>query len=188
LTTSTNLRAHISTEIESWIPTLTTLNPPPKIFFSALGTTRSQAGSLAKQRLIDYDLNLSLAQAAKTAGASTYVLISVGMANSKSFNPYLKMKGELEDAVKALGFRNCVILRPGVIIGPRNDLRPPELVLQKIATWAGFISHSLKDPWAQEAGVIARAAIKAGQECAGGKRQEGAWILEQADIVRMGKV
>lgn len=37
-------------------------------FFSALGTTRAQAGSLEAQRKIDFDLNLELAQKAKEGG------------------------------------------------------------------------------------------------------------------------
>src|SRR5262249_21734261 len=40
-------------------------SPVPSMFLSALGTTQAAAGGLANQRKIDYDLNLSLARAAK---------------------------------------------------------------------------------------------------------------------------
>ena len=56
--------------------------PSPSIFFSALGTTKASAGSIEKQREIDHDLNLSVAQTAKQNGAKTFVLISANGANS----------------------------------------------------------------------------------------------------------
>jgi uncharacterized protein YbjT (DUF2867 family) len=98
----------------------------PKIFFSGLGTTKAAAGSIEAQRKIDYDLNLDLAKAAKESGVDTYVLISSGSANAQSNFAYVRMKGELEDAVKALGFKHTVILRPGLIVGGREDSRPAE--------------------------------------------------------------
>lgn len=88
------------------------------MFVSALGTSRAAAGGVANQRKIDYDLNLELAKAAKAAGTKTYVLISSSGANSGSkLGPYMKMKGELEDAVKALDFEHCLVLRPGLLVG-----------------------------------------------------------------------
>lgn len=86
------------------------------LFISALGTSRARAGGLENQRKIDFDLNLDLAKAAKAAGTKTYVLISSSGANSGSFAPYMKMKGELEEAVKALDFDHCLILRPGLLV------------------------------------------------------------------------
>lgn len=97
------------------------------------------------------------------------------------------MKGQLEDEVQKLGFEHCVILRPGVIVGEREDSRPAEFVVRSIAKFAGNVSQALKDPWAQDAEVIARAAINAGKECIDGKREKGTWMLSQAEIVRLGK-
>lgn len=62
---------------------------------------------------------------------------------------YPKMKGELEESVKELGFDTTVILRPGLIVGSREDSRPLEYVVRKIAGFAGGLGHSLKDSWAQ---------------------------------------
>jgi len=87
-------------------------------------------GSLEKQRLIDYDLNLDLAEAAKASGIKVYVLISSGAASSASRFPYIKMKGELEDSVKALDFDHTIILRPGLIAGDRVENRPVEFVVR----------------------------------------------------------
>ena len=102
------------------------------------------------------------------------------------------MKGELEDAVKGLGFKHTVILRPGLIVGEREDKRTMEGAVRSLAGWAGTLVGAVaKDFWAQDADVIARAAVRAGVECLEGRKDgagtEGVWVLEQADIVRMGK-
>ncbi|KAK8244878.1 hypothetical protein HDK77DRAFT_482100 [Phyllosticta capitalensis] len=161
--------------------------PQPSIFFSALGTTRAQAGGVDKQRAIDYDLNLALAKAAKESGVTTYVLVSTAGANPSGYGAYPKMKGELEEAVKALGFDHTVILRPGLIVGSREDSRPAEFAIRKVAGFAGCVSNSLKDFWAQDAEVIARAAVHAGELCVEGKHDKGVWVLGGSDIVRLGR-
>ncbi|EKG11786.1 NmrA-like protein [Macrophomina phaseolina MS6] len=173
----------------TWPTLLPSPAPTPSLFFSALGSTRAQAGSVEAQRAIDLDLNVALARAAKAAGVTTYVLISTGAANSASSFAYLKMKGELEDAVKALGFEHTVILRPGLLLGPREDSRPAEWALQKVAGLAGAVSGGvLSDFWAQDARVVARAAVKAGVMCVeGGRAEKGVWELGQKEIVRLGK-
>lgn len=158
------------------------------IFLSALGTTKAAAGSVEAQRKIDLDLNLALAKAAKEAGVQTYVLISSAAVSSKSSMAYPKMKGELEDAVKTIGFKHAVILKPGLLVGSREDSRPAEFALRSVANFFGSISgNKLKDFWAQDADVIARAAVHAGLECLDGKKEEGVWVIDQAEIVKLGR-
>lgn len=158
-----------------------------QLFISALGTTRAAAGGFENQKKIDYDLNLELAKAAKAAGTKVYVLISSASADSKSMFGYTKMKGELEDAVTALDFEHVVIVRPGLIVGSRNETRTAELVFRKIAGAAGAVSNKLKDFWAQDDEVIARAAVKAGMEGLDGSDREKVRILAQSDILRLGR-
>lgn len=159
----------------------------PKIFFSGLGTTKAQAGSIEAQRKIDYDLNIELARAAKEAGVDTYVLISAGSANSQSSFAYVQMKGQLEDDVKALGFKHTVVVRPGLILGGRTDSRPAEFAIQNVAKLFRSVTPKLTDFWAQDAATIARAAINAGVQCVEGKKEEGVWVLGQAEINTLGK-
>jgi len=185
-TSSAKLHALQSSDTAVW-PSLYPSSQPAQLFLSALGTTRAAAGGLEAQRAIDHTLNVELAKAAKEAGATTYVLISSGSASSASMIPYSKMKGETEDAVRALGFQHTVILRPGLIVGQRSESRPAEAVFRGLAGTLGKISNVLKDSWAQDAEVIARAAVKAGLDCVEGRREEGVWILGQSDIVRLGR-
>jgi uncharacterized protein YbjT (DUF2867 family) len=99
---------------------------------------------------------------------------------------YMKMKGELEDAVKSLEFERTVIVRPGLIVGVREDSRPPEAGLRKLANLMGAVSGGvLKDFWAQDAEVIARAAVNAALQAEG--REEKVWVVEQGDVVRLGR-
>ncbi|KAI4842286.1 NAD dependent epimerase/dehydratase family protein-like protein [Aureobasidium sp. EXF-8846] len=184
---ATSAKSHslVSTDTSTWA----SLYPKASsIFFSALGTTRGAAGSVENQRKIDYDLNLDLAKAAKEHGATTCVIVSSGGANPTSMLAYPRMKGELEEAVKQLDFEHTIILRPGLIVGQRQDSRPPEFAFRKIAQWAGKISEPyLKDFWAQDADVIAKAAVSAALQCHEGKVQHKVWMLGQADIIRLGK-
>lgn len=63
-----------------------------------------------------------------------------------------------------------------------------EAVLRKIAGAAGSVSNKLKDFWAQDDEVIARAAVKAGLDGLNGAGgEEKVRILGQADIVRLGR-
>lgn len=95
---------------------------------------------------------------------------------------YPKMKGQLEDGVKALDFDHVIVLRPGLIVGERAsyDSRAAEYVLRKTAELAGSVSNKAKDFWAQDAEVIARAAVRAGLDCVEGKEREKFRILGQA--------
>lgn len=184
--TSPKLKPLEITDSFSW-PSHFPSSPVPNVLLSALGTTRAAAGGVANQRKIDLDLNLDLARAAKSAGVQTYVLVSSAGSSSSSMMFYPKMKGELEDAVKGLGFRHCVILRPGLLVGERKESRPGEWVVQQIARGCGMLGAGLKDSWAQDASIVARAAVSAGLQCVEGKREEGVWVLDQKEIVRLGR-
>ena len=97
------------------------------------------------------------------------------------------MKGQLEDAVEALGFEHTVFVRPGLLVGERSELRGLELVLQRTAGFLGGLSNRLKDPWAQDAEVVARAAVQAALNCVEGRESEKVRVLSQWDIVRLGR-
>jgi len=181
------LQAIISKDSSEWPTKLSSITPPPSIFFSGLGTTGAAAGGVENQRKIDYDLNLALAQAAKNAGVKVYVLISTSGANATSSMAYPKMKGELEESIEGLGFEYTVILRPGLIVGSREESRPAEAVVRKIAGFAGMLGNAFKDPWAQDADVIAKAAVASGLQALEGKAPAKVWTVGQSDIVRLGR-
>lgn len=135
-------------------------------------------------------MNLELAKAAKESGTKVYVLISSGGADKDSNFAYMKMKGEIEEGVKELGFERTVILRPGLLVGQREDSRPTEAVFRAVAGFMGKIHPKLKDVWAQDVDVIGKAAVKAGLLALEGETPEGCekvWTLYGGDIIRLGK-
>ncbi|KAL6709971.1 Protein fmp52, mitochondrial [Coniothyrium glycines] len=175
-----------SSDTAQW-PSIFPRESKPNIFFSALGTTKAAAGSFDAQRKIDYDLNVDLAKAAKEAGVETYVLISAASASSTAYFAYPRMKGELEEAIKAMGFKHTVFVRPGLIQGDRTESRPAEAVIRGIAKGLRSLTPKATDFWAQDASVIGRAAIKAGVMCVEGKREGGVWVMGQSEIVELGR-
>jgi uncharacterized protein YbjT (DUF2867 family) len=110
---------HLPEDAEWW---------PADAVISALGTTMRRAGSKPAFRRVDYDYQLGIARLAKAQGTPTFVLNSAMGADASSPFFYMRVKGELERDVGALGFRSLTILRPGLIGGTRDEARPAEQV------------------------------------------------------------
>jgi uncharacterized protein YbjT (DUF2867 family) len=96
--------------------------------FSCLGTTAKQAGSLEAQRKVDVDYQFTAAEQAAKHGVQHYLLVSSTGADENSSNPYLKMKGELEQKVLSLPFRRISIFQPSVLAGERPNFRLGEKI------------------------------------------------------------
>jgi uncharacterized protein YbjT (DUF2867 family) len=92
----------------------------------AIGTTIKKAGSKERFREIDKDLVVSLATAAHRAGVRRFAYVSSVGASTKSGTFYLRMKGETEAALSALGFESLTLLRPSFLGGERDESRPME--------------------------------------------------------------
>lgn len=103
----------------------------------AIGTTMKTAGSRDAFHRVDHDYPLDMARRAKVHGARTFVLSSAKGADVKSLFFYSRVKGETEREILALGFERTVIVRPGLIDGPRPEPRPME-------QWAGRVLSALK--------------------------------------------
>lgn len=92
-----------------------------------LGTTRRQVGSEQEFRRVDVDYVLAFARVAKAAQAQRFVVVSSVGADPQSKNFYLRTKGEMEAALANVGFVSLDILRPGLLLGLRHQMRPLEL-------------------------------------------------------------
>lgn len=93
------------------------------VLFSALGTTRRAAGSQEAQYRIDHDYQVGVAQAAARNGVPVLVLVSSIGADPGARSFYMRMKGEIEEAVAKLPFERVHLLRPGILDGPRGEVR-----------------------------------------------------------------
>ncbi|BBV76410.1 oxidoreductase [Raoultella planticola] len=99
--------------------------PPADEAYLALGTTIKIAGSKEAFRAVDFDANLAVAQAAIRAGVSRIGLVSAGGANARSSMFYTRVKGELEEALRALPLTTLVIARPSLLLDSRSGLGQP---------------------------------------------------------------
>jgi uncharacterized protein YbjT (DUF2867 family) len=100
--------------------------------FCCLGTTMQRARSREAFRRVDFVYPLALAKAARARGAKQFVLVSSLGANRQGRAFYLRTKGELEEALAALGFRALIIVRPSVLLGGRGESRPGETVAKVV--------------------------------------------------------
>lgn len=107
--------------------------PPHDETYLALGTTIKVAGSQPAFRAVDFDANLAVAHAARAAGAKRVGLVSAMGADARSSIFYNRVKGELEDALAALGFDALVIARPSFLAGDRESLGQPVRGGEKLA-------------------------------------------------------
>ena len=94
--------------------------------FCCLGSTRKKTPDLAEYRKIDHDYPLILARLAKQNGVKHYHLVSAIGANPMSSNFYMKMKGEIEEAIKHTCIECIHIYEPSVLTGDRKESRPME--------------------------------------------------------------
>lgn len=93
--------------------------------YLALGTTIKVAGSKEAFRAVDFDANLAVAQAAIRAGVSRIGLVSASGASVRSSMFYTRVKGELEDALRARPLTTLVIARPSLLLDYRSGLGQP---------------------------------------------------------------
>lgn len=137
--------------------------------YLALGTTIKVAGSQAAFRAVDFEANLAVARVALAAGVRRAGLVSAMGANARSSVFYNRVKGELEDALAALGFEALVIARPSLLVGDRTALgqpeRPGERQGERLARWLGpLVPRNLRPiPAAQ----VARALLGAVRQAQG---------------------
>jgi uncharacterized protein YbjT (DUF2867 family) len=98
-----------------------------EVALCCLGTTLARAGSQQKFREVDVGYVRAFARAAHAAQAQRFVVLSSVGADAQARNFYLRTKGEMEQALEALGFVSLDILQPGVLLGWRREMRPLEL-------------------------------------------------------------
>jgi uncharacterized protein YbjT (DUF2867 family) len=131
--------------LTSHVVDFTSLPPLPDLdeAYLALGTTIKVAGSQSAFRAIDFDANLAVARAAKAAGACRVGLVSAMGADARSRIFYSRVKGELEEALTALGFVALVIARPSFLAGDREALGQPVRAGEKLALRVGALLRPL---------------------------------------------
>jgi hypothetical protein len=103
------------------------------VAFSCLGTTLAVAGSKEAQWRVDYDYQYNFAEHCRNNGVPTFVLISAAGAKAQSKLFYNRMKGQLEDTVKALGFPSLLLFQPSILIRSNSDRGGENFTVKVIA-------------------------------------------------------
>lgn len=110
------------------------------VLFCAVGTTQKKVkGDKIAYRKVDYDIQVNLARYCKIVGCEKFILVSSVGANSKSNNFYLRLKGETEEAVKAVGLQSLHIMQPSMLLGHRKEERPGERIGQVVMKAVSFL-------------------------------------------------
>jgi len=120
---------------------------PIHAYASCLGTTIRAAGSREAFIAVDRDLVLRTAQLAFDHGARHAVLVSSVGASRQSGNFYLRVKGEVEDGVEKIGFTRVDVIQPGLLLGERNERRPTERLMQRLAPAGNLLMQGGLKPY-----------------------------------------
>lgn len=144
----------------------------PKAVICSLGTTWKKSGEdEAAFRAVDEELVLNTARAALENRVDRFVAISSVGADATSRNFYLKVKGEVERELTRMRFNRLDILRPGLLVGNReNDRRTAErlgIIASPIANL--FMHGKYRQYRGIKAEIVARGAIALAKRAARGR-------------------
>jgi len=141
----------------------------------ALGTTIKVAGSQDAFRRVDFEYPLAIARLAHRHGTPAYVLNSAKGADPASRIFYSRTKGELEQALRGIGFNSLTFVRPGLIGGQREEHRSGERIAGVVL---GALHPLLPRGWRiTPAGTIARSLLEAALAA-----RPGAHAIESAEL------
>ncbi len=134
--------------------------------FIALGTTIKVAGSQSAFRALDFDAVLAVAKTAKALGATKLGVVSAMGAASDSRVFYNRVKGEMEEALRALNFPALIIARPSLLAGDRASLSQTARPAERVGLAAMRLLGPLlpRDYRSIQASQVARALLTAMRE------------------------
>jgi uncharacterized protein YbjT (DUF2867 family) len=177
--TAPNWHEHV-TSPNDWPAAVRTLGGDVAI--SALGTTYRAAGSDQAFRAVDFDMVVDFATAAHAAGVRRMILVSSVGADARSRAFYLRVKGEVEDALAALAFDRLDIIRPGLLLGARRpDRRLKERIAIAVSPAVNLLLRGPLDRYAAIDATIVADAIAA----LAGRPEPGHFIHHNRDLHRL---
>ena len=152
------------------------LNGPIDTAFCCLGTTLKQAGSQEAFRAVDHDLVLAFARRARELGARHLLVISALGADPASAVFYNRVKGEMEQALRAMDWPQLTIVRPSLLLGARQEFRLGERLAAPLMRWLPGKYRGIK------ATVLARALWRLALE-----ENNGIRVIESGQLRRLGR-
>jgi uncharacterized protein YbjT (DUF2867 family) len=114
------------------------------------GVGESSKVSKAQLIHIDRDVVIAFATICKQAGVKHFELLGAVGANAQSHSFYLRVKGELRDALIALNFERLSLFQPSMILTPTNRYGLSQALI--LALWPA-LSHLMFGPLRKFRGV-----------------------------------
>jgi uncharacterized protein YbjT (DUF2867 family) len=146
------------------------------IAFCCLGTTIKKAGSEEAFRAVDLDMVVAFAKRAREMGARHLIVISAIGADPKSSVFYNRIKGEMEQALKAQDWPQLTIVRPSLLLGERLQPRLGEKLASPFAKLMPGKYRGI------EACTLARALWRLALE-----EEDGIRVIESDELRKLGK-
>lgn len=156
-------------------------SPTVDAYVCCLGSTIRKAGSREAFLAVDRDLVLRLAGIARELGARQAIMVSSVGASAQSGNFYLRVKGETERALGDMGFERVDLLRPGLLLGEREESRPGETIARVLTP---FTNPLLRGPLRRYRGIAA-SDVAAAAVALLGRDEPGRFAHENADLVAL---
>jgi uncharacterized protein YbjT (DUF2867 family) len=151
--------------------------------FCCLGTTIKKAGTRENFRKVDLTYTVGIAKEALLGGAIQLNVISALGADKNSFFFYNRVKGEMEEAVKALGYHSLNIFRPSLLLGNRQEFRGGERISAALIQPVSFLLRGKLRKYAPvKASAVARAMLEISKQEA-----PGIHLFESDLISQLGK-
>ena len=155
---------------------LSQLEDSVDIAFCCLGSSLKDARNTEVLRSVDHDLVINFAEYARAMGAKHLLVVSALGANARSKIPYLRVKGEMEQALQNQNWPQLTIARPSLIRGERREFR---LIERLCAPLSYFLPSQYRGI---PASVLARALWRLALE-----EQEGMRIVDSKQLRRLGR-
>lgn len=150
--------------------------------FCAIGTTQKKVkGDNYAYRKVDYDIPVQAARFCAETQCPQFLLVSSVGADSRSNNFYLKLKGEVEDAVRQRAISCISIFRPSVLLGKRKESRPGERIAQAAGSFFAFL---MMGSWEKYRPIDARKVARA-MTAAARKNAPGVQVYEHTAMLKL---
>ena len=100
--------------------------------FSCLGSTKGKTPNALDYRKIEYDYTLNIARIGLKNHVPQFHFVSSLGADPTSSNSYLKLKGEVEIALKQLTFSSLYLYQPSYLTGQRTEKRFDDKIMKPL--------------------------------------------------------
>lgn len=102
--------------LESETSAALSFSPPHRVAFCTLGVGQPRKVSREEHRRVDVDYVVAFARACRSAGIQHFSLLTSVGADAHSRSHYLRVKGDVEQAVRELGFPRTSFFRPSLLV------------------------------------------------------------------------